>query len=116
MTPKDPQSLHMAPDQGRQFSGILVAIALQAMRREVDRRRAQLQDIEGVEEVVEIYQHVPAVHTYRRQEDGGWEFVPVNGLECDLEIKSIGMSIPLAEIYETVTLRPEDEEPDEEQR
>ena len=81
-----------------------------------DRRRAQLQDIDGVQEVVEIYQHVPAVHTYRRQEDGGWEFVPVNGLECALELKSIDMSIPLAEIYETVTLRPDDEDPHEEQR
>jgi Uma2 family endonuclease len=79
-----------------------------------DRRRLHLQDIEGVQEVVEIYQHVPAVHVYRRQEDGGWEFVPVNGLEADLEIKSINMSIPLAEIYESVTLGPDDQDTDDE--
>jgi Uma2 family endonuclease len=78
--------------------------------RKRDRRRAHLQNIEGVQEVVEIYQHVPAVHIYRRQEDGRWEFVPVNGLECDMDLKSIDMSIPLAEIYETVALGPDDQD------
>ena len=82
--------------------------------RRRDRRRAQLQDIEGVQEVVEIYQHVPAVHIYRRQEDARWEFVPVNGLESVMEIKSMEMSVPLAEIYETVTLGLDDQDTDEE--
>jgi Uma2 family endonuclease len=78
--------------------------------RKRDRRRAQLQDIEGVQEVVEIYQHVAAAHVYRRQDDGRWAFEPVNGLECDMELKSIGLSVPLAEIYETAAPGPDAEE------
>lgn len=76
--------------------------------RKRDRRRAQLQDVPGVQEVVEIYQHVPAAHIYRRQEDGRWEFIPVSGFEAGMDLRSIDMVIPLAELYETVTLGPED--------
>jgi Uma2 family endonuclease len=81
--------------------------------RKRDRRRGHLQNIEGVQEVVEIYQHVPAVHIYRRQEDGRWEFAPVNGLESVMELKSMDMSVALAEVYETVALLPDDQEADE---
>jgi Uma2 family endonuclease len=78
--------------------------------RKRDRRRAHLQNIEGVQEVVEIHQHVPAVHIHRRQEDGRWEFVAVNGLACGMDLRSMDMSIPLAEIYETVALGPDDQD------
>lgn len=78
--------------------------------RKRDRRRARLQDIESVQEIVEIYQREAAAHIYRRQADGIWSFEPVIGLQSAVDLRSVEMSIPLAEIYETVTLGPDDQD------
>ena len=67
-----------------------------------DRRRQHLQDIEGVREVVEIYQGEPAIHLYRRVAEGDWRFVPVSGLGATLTLESVGLEVPLAEIYQWV--------------
>ena len=78
--------------------------------RKRDQRRGHLQDVEGVQEIVEIFQREPAIHIYRRQNDGNWLFQPVSGLESEMELKSIDIAIPLAEIYETVTLASDDQD------
>lgn len=67
-----------------------------------DRRRAQLQGVEGVQEIVEIYQQAAAAHVHRRQTDGVWTFVPAIGLGALLELRSLELSIPLSEVYKTV--------------
>ena len=66
--------------------------------RERDRKRRDEQDIAGVEEIIEIYQSEPAIHIYRRG-NGHWTFEPVDGLEATLELRSVGLTVPLAEIY-----------------
>jgi Uma2 family endonuclease len=66
--------------------------------RERDRKRLDEQDIAGVEEVIEIYQSEPAIHIYRR-ESGRWMFEPVGSLEAILELRSVALTVPLAEIY-----------------
>jgi len=66
--------------------------------RERDRKRLDEQDIAGVEEVIEIYQSEPAIHIYRR-ESGNWVFEPVGGLEAMLELRSVALTIPIAETY-----------------
>jgi Uma2 family endonuclease len=65
-----------------------------------DRKRRDLQDVEGVMEIVEIYQDEPAIHVYRWEEEGTWSFEAVGGLASDLSLRSVALSIPLAEIYE----------------
>ncbi len=66
--------------------------------RERDRKRLDEQDVAGVEEIIEIYQSEPAIHIYRRG-SGHWMFEPVDGLEATLELRSVALTIPLAEIY-----------------
>jgi Uma2 family endonuclease len=68
-----------------------------------DRRRQHLQDIEGVQEIVEIYQDEAAIHVYR-QDAAGWRFAAVNGLDAVLTLDSVGLEIPLAEIYQFVSI------------
>ncbi len=65
-----------------------------------DRKRADLQDVEGVREIVDIYQGEMAVHVYRKAADGTWSFEALGGADADLELRSVGLRIPLAEIYE----------------
>lgn len=77
--------------------------------RERDRKRLDEQDIAGVAEIIEIYQSEPAIHIYRR-EGGHWAFEPVGGLEAMLELRSVSLSIPLAEIYRYIDFDPEEAE------
>jgi Uma2 family endonuclease len=65
-----------------------------------DRKRRDLQEVEGVMEIVEIYQDEPAIHVYRREAEGTWSFDAIDGLGADLSLRSVALSIPLAEIYE----------------
>jgi Uma2 family endonuclease len=69
-----------------------------------DLRRQHLQDIEGVQEIVEIYQAEAAVHVYRRNAAGEWPFSTFNGLDAVLTLESMDLEIPLAEIYRTVSV------------
>jgi Uma2 family endonuclease len=67
--------------------------------RDRDQKRRDLQDVEGVREIVEVYQAEPAVHVYRRADDGAWTFTSVDGLDAVLGLESVGIELPLAEIY-----------------
>jgi Uma2 family endonuclease len=65
-----------------------------------DRKRRDLQEVEGVMEIVEIYQDEPAIHVYRREAEGTWSFDAIGGLASELSLRSVPLSIPMAEIYE----------------
>ena len=67
-----------------------------------NRKRRDEQDVEGVQEIVEIYQSQPSVHLYRKGAEGEWVFEAVDEMEGVLTLRSIGIDLPLAEIYEGV--------------
>jgi len=69
-----------------------------------DRRRQHLQNIEGVREIVEIYQDEAAIHVYRLEEEGRWAFSAVNGLDGMLTLESVGLDVPVREIYQFVSV------------
>ena len=70
-------------------------------KRQRDQRRADLQAIEGVQEIVEIYQDEMLAHAYRRQ-DAGWVFESIAGAEAQVALPSVGITVPLAALYERV--------------
>jgi Uma2 family endonuclease len=65
-----------------------------------DQKRRDLQDVEGVQEIVEVYQGEVAVHLYRRLPDATWLFEAIGDAEGVLTLKSIAIEIPLKETYE----------------
>jgi Uma2 family endonuclease len=69
-----------------------------------NRKRRDEQDTEGVQEIVELYQAEAAAHVYRREADGAWSFEAIDGPEAVLTLRSVGIEIPLSELYETVDL------------
>ncbi len=71
-------------------------------RRVWDRRRRDLKDVEGVREIIEIYQHQTEVHAFRREADGTWSPEIIKGADASLRLPSLGFAISLAEIYEFV--------------
>jgi hypothetical protein len=68
-----------------------------AHRRERDLKRRDLQDVEGVEEIVELYEE-PAAHIYRRL-GSAWTFEAIDGLDSTLVLRSVSLEIPLSEVY-----------------
>ena len=70
-------------------------------KRQRDQKRAELQAVEGVQEIVEIYQDEMLAHAYRRR-DAGWVFESIAGLEAEVTLPSVGISVPLAALYERV--------------
>jgi Uma2 family endonuclease len=70
-------------------------------KRQWDQKRADLQAVEGVLEIVEIYQDEMLAHAYRRQ-DAGWVFESIAGPEAQVALPSVGIAVPLAALYERV--------------
>lgn len=72
-------------------------------RGERDAKRRDLMAVDGLQEIVEITPEEPAVHLYRRAGDL-WAFTALNGLEAVLQLESLGVALPLADVYDGLLL------------
>ena len=70
-------------------------------KRQWDQKRSDLQAVEGVQEIVEIFQDEMLAHVYRRQ-DNAWTFEWIAGPDAAMELPSVGITVPLAALYERV--------------
>jgi Uma2 family endonuclease len=70
-------------------------------KRQWDQKRSDLQAVEGVQEVVEIFQDEMLAHAYRRQ-GANWTFESIAGPDAALELRSVGITVPLAALYDRV--------------
>ncbi len=75
-------------------------------KRQWDLKRSDLQAVEGVQEIVEIYQDEMLAHVYRRQGES-WIFESIAGPEATVTLHSVGIGVPLAALYERVPLEEE---------
>ena len=70
-------------------------------KRQWDQQRTDLQEVEGAQEIIEIFQDEMLAHAYRRQ-DAGWVFESIAGPEAHIALPSVGISVPLAALYDRV--------------
>jgi len=70
-------------------------------------------DIESLEEYVLISQDSPMVEVFQRLGDGGWRFDVARGIDATMRLRSVGIEVPLAEIYAGVEFVAESSEPTE---
>lgn len=68
--------------------------------RSRDLKRQHVQAVEGVQEIVELFQEDFAAHVYRLTPGGDWMFEALGGADAILRLASVGLEIPLAEIYQ----------------
>ena len=68
-------------------------------------RRADLRSVAGVQEIVELHQDGIAAHLFRRHE-AGWLIIEVIGADQTLTLESLGIEIPLADLYANVRFEP----------
>jgi Uma2 family endonuclease len=78
----------------------LVVEILSRSTQHIDRREKAMtyQRVEAIEEYVLIAQDQPRVIVHRRLE--GWRPMLSSGLNARVEFRSIGLQMPLAQIYE----------------
>jgi hypothetical protein len=67
-------------------------------------------DVAGVQEIIELNQGAALAHIYRREGAASWQFDAIDGLDFVpiISLKSVGIEIPLSEVYEFVDLGIED--------
>ena len=51
-------------------------------------------------QIVEIYQHTMAAHVHSKTDTGIWGLFPVSGTMATIDMPSIGIAIPLIDLYE----------------
>lgn len=73
--------------------------------RKFDRYR----EIPSFEEYVLIDQFRAAVEVFRRQESGLWNLEPYRGLQAVAALKTVGVELPLVDVYEGIDFPPEAE-------
>ena len=62
---------------------------------------------ESLQQYVLVNQDEPRVMSYIRQSDGiAWLMIPLSGLDAVLEFPTLGLSVPLSEIYRNVEFSP----------
>jgi Uma2 family endonuclease len=57
----------------------------------------------SLEEYLLVSQRRPLIETYLRQADGTWTFTSYEGMESSVLLRSLQISIPLAEVYADVS-------------
>ena len=55
--------------------------------------------LESLEEYILVNQAQPSVQSFLRQPDGTWSFAWFDGLEAVMRVRSVGIDLPLAEVY-----------------
>ena len=59
----------------------------------------------SLREYVLVDQYSPSIQVFLRQDDGTWRLTFYRGLEAVAKLESIGIDVPLAEIYEGVSFQ-----------
>ncbi len=83
----------------------LVAEILSPSTENYDRgNKAKLdREISSLQELLLISQDRCDVDLYRRKEDGTWNLLNASGIDASIELASIGCTLQLRELYDTVT-------------
>jgi Uma2 family endonuclease len=61
-------------------------------------------EIPSLREYAIVIQYHARVETYRRGDDGQWVFGVAVGLDAEIELASVGITLPLREVYDQVEL------------
>jgi Uma2 family endonuclease len=68
-------------------------------KRQWDQKRSDLQAVEDVQEIIEIFQDEMLARAYRKQQ-AGWIFESISGADAVVKLPSVGIEVPLAALYE----------------
>lgn len=93
---------------------VLMEVLLEVLSEATERydrgaKAAQYRRIDSLQEHVLVLQTEPRVERFIRQPDNSWLLREVTDLEGTLELESVGIAIPLREVYRGVEFPPADD-------
>ncbi len=62
-------------------------------------KMTQYMQIESLQEYVLVSQSTPRVEVYHRRSDGQWNYSDASSLDASVTLESVGITLPLSEIY-----------------
>lgn len=91
---------------------VMIVEVLSKNTQEYDREGKFMvyREIESFQEYLLVEQHRPHVTRYVRQPDNQWLRGDFIGLDSELRVESLGIVLPLSEIYRMINFPAEDEE------
>jgi len=87
---------------------IIEVLSPSTAKFDLDEKFALYRQLDTFREYVLIWQDKPKVARYYLNDNGIWEFADVNGLDASIIIRSIGFTLSLADVYQSVTFEDED--------
>ena len=66
------------------------------------------QELASLREYVLVSQSATRIERYARQGDGRWLYEAADGIEASVMLESLGIALPLSEVYERVAFAPGD--------
>jgi len=84
---------------------LLIVEVLSESTQSYDRgaKRALYQALDSLQEYVLVSAGTPRVERFTRQDTGLWLYESVGGLDGEIRLESLNITLPLAEVYERVT-------------
>jgi Uma2 family endonuclease len=70
------------------------------------RKSSHYRRIESLRELILISPSEPLVEMFTRRDDGNWSFVEYRAITDTLVIGSVGVAIPLSELYRNISFQP----------
>jgi len=98
-----------AGDHFQDHPGVVVEVLSDSTRRtDLGEKRDAYLRISSLKVLMFVEPEAPEVLIYRRRAEGGFEAEVHSGLDAEIPLPEIEISLPLAELYERVELVPPD--------
>ena len=103
------------PDRRTIINPRLIVEVLSPTTERYDRGRKfhRYMELPAFQEYVLVAQDRPRVESLLRLPDGSWSFTDATDLAVSLPLRSLGIELPLAEVFASVTFPPADDDDDE---
>ena len=101
------KKLEFDPKDKRQQTAVNPTIVFEVRSKSTEsydrgKKAENYRQIESLKAYVLVSQDAPHIEIYERHGDGFWFLTEAKGLDQELTIKSLGIQLPLAEVYDRV--------------
>ena len=101
------KKLEFDPKDKRQQTAVNPTIVFEVLSKSTEsydrgKKAENYRQIESLKAYVLVSQDAPHIEIYERHGDGFWFLTEAKGLDQELTIKSLGIQLPLAEVYDRV--------------
>lgn len=106
----EPETSDLRRDMVRNPTLIVEVLSPSTEKRDRGEKFDAYQALESLKEYVLVEQDAPQIYVFTKSSSGDWVYRHYHGLENHVKLQSLGLSIPLANIYYDVKFPPIEED------